>query len=258
MAFCSSCGAKLEDGARFCSNCGTQTQQSNYKYKRTEEYAGKIIKCPACGAELPSFTAVCPGCGHEINSSKVSDSLKSFIAQIDDCDRRITNSPEVSKKGWSTWGTGKKIGWVILNYFLVCIPLMIYLIIPLFRIDNVPALTNEEKHKATIIENFPFPNDRGSILDALMFIKSKVSFLVTKKANVNNAYWTGLWMKKAEDLYQKAELMFPGDQIASGAYKDIVNNSAKVKKKLKIRLLIKVAITVAVIIFIGNLVANNK
>jgi hypothetical protein len=255
MVFCSSCGTKLEDGARFCHYCGTQTQQSNYKYKRTEEYAGKIIKCPACGSELPSFTAVCPSCGHEINSSKVSDSLKSFITQINDCDRRIAKSPEVSKKGWSTWGKGKKIGWVILNIYLACIPLMIYLIKPLLRIDKAPALTNEEKHKATIIENFPFPNDRGSILEALVFIKSKVSFLVTKKVNANNAYWTRLWTKKAEDLYQKAELMFPGDQIANGAYKDIVNNSAKVKKKLEIRFLLTVAITVAAIVFV---VAYNK
>jgi predicted RNA-binding Zn-ribbon protein involved in translation (DUF1610 family) len=251
MAYCSSCGAKLEDGARFCPYCGTQTQQSNYKYKRTEEYLGKVIKCPACGSELPSFTAVCKSCGHEINSSKVSDSLKLFIIQIDECDRRIANSPEVSKKGWSTWGKGKKIGWVILNFYLFCIPLMIYLIKPLLRIDKAPTLTNEEKHKATIIENFTFPNDRGSILEALMFIKSKVSFLVTKKVNANNAYWTRLWTKKAEDLYQKSELMFPGDQIASGAYKDIVNNSAKVKKKLEIRLLLTVAITVATIVFIG-------
>jgi predicted RNA-binding Zn-ribbon protein involved in translation (DUF1610 family) len=251
MAFCSSCGAKLEDGARFCPYCGTQTQQSNYKYKRTEEYAGKIIKCPACGSELPSFTAVCPSCGHEINSSRVSNSLKSFISQIDDCDRRIANSPEVSKKGWSTWGKGKKFGWVILNFYLACIPLMIYLIYPLLRIDKAPALTNEEKLKATFIENFPFPNDRGSILEALMFIKSKVSFLVTKDVNANNAYWTRLWTKKAEDLYQKAELMFPGDQIASGAYKDIVNHSAKVKKKLKNRLQLTVAIIVAAIVFIG-------
>jgi hypothetical protein len=250
MAFCSSCGAKLEDGARFCSYCGTQTQQSNYKYRRTEEYAGKIIKCPACGSELPSFTAVCPSCGHEINSSKASDSLKSFIEQIHACDRRIANSPEVSKKGWSTWSKGKKIGWVILNYFFICIPLMIYLIKPVLRIDKTSSLTNEEKHKAIIIENFPFPNDRGSILEALMFIKSKVSFLVTKKVNANNAYWTILWTKKAEDLYQKAELLFPGDQIASGAYKDIVKNNAKIKKKLKTRLLLTVAITVTAIVFI--------
>lgn len=178
--YCSKCGQENNADAQFCQNCSAPLQNekdSEFSYsERKQEYAGKIIKCPACGEELPSFTAICPACGHEINSSRVSESLDKFIAQIEECDRRITNSPEIPKKGWSTWGKWKKIGWVLLNLYFACIPLLIYVLRPLLRTDKAPALTADEKYKATIIENFPFPNDRGSILEALLFIKSKVAF----------------------------------------------------------------------------------
>ncbi len=251
MTYCTGCGKELEDSAKFCPYCGTKTQkQENYQNKRTEEYAGKVIKCPSCGAELPSFTAVCPSCGHEVNSSRVSESLNDFVHQIEECDRRIANSPELPKRGWATWSGGKKFGWVLFNIFFACIPLMIYLIKPLLRTDKAPALTREEKHKASIIENYTFPDDRGSIIEALMFVKTKVSFLSTEKASANNTYWARLWTKKAEQLYDKAELLFPNDQVVNSAYNDIEKNFLTVKKKLKIRLIVTAIAIVVVFTFL--------
>ena len=128
ISYCSNCGAKLIEGARFCPNCAapvnptlhnqrTTTESapetsrvvppSSYS-ERKQEYAGRIIKCPSCGEELPSFTAICPSCGHEINSQSVSSSLKEFINSINACDRAIANNPEPAKTGWSTWGKGAK------------------------------------------------------------------------------------------------------------------------------------------------------
>lgn len=250
MKYCASCGSQIEDKAKFCPHCGMKTQQTNYK-KRTEEYVGKVIKCPSCGAELSSLTAICPSCGHEINSSKISDSLQSFINQIDDCDRRIAYSSEKPKTGWSSWGKWKKFGWVLLNLYLACIPLVIYLLRPLWATDKTVKLTADEKHKAVVIKNYPFPEDRGSILEALLFIKSKVAFLVDEKVNANVLYWSKLWTKKAEHLYHKAEMMFPGDSIANNAYKEIQKNNAKIKKTIKIRLLLTVALVIGFVIFVA-------
>ena len=253
--YCSKCGQENNADAQFCQNCSAPLQNekdSEFSYsERKQEYAGKIIKCPACGEELPSFTAICPACGHEINSSRVSESLDKFIAQIEECDRRIANSPEIPKKGWSTWGKWKKIGWVLLNLYFACIPLLIYVLRPLLQTDKAPALTADEKYKATIIENFPFPNDRGSILEALLFIKSKVAFLAAEKINANNSYWMRLWTKKAEQLHEKAEILFPGDKIANETYQEILKNSNIVKKKLIIRLLLTVGVIIIFVAFMG-------
>ena len=157
MAFCAQCGKQLPDNARFCPGCGAAAGVSdNGTYTtRREEYAGTVIKCPSCGAQLSSFTAICPECGHEINSAKVDTSLRDFIAKIDDVDRMIANSPEVSKTGWASWSGGKKFGWVVLNIYTFCIPLIIYLLLPLFKYNRKPRLTAAEKQKASMIENFP-------------------------------------------------------------------------------------------------------
>jgi len=108
MAYCSNCGQFVADGVKFCSNCGSPMNNGEDRTKRQQEFAGKIIKCPACGTEIPSFTAICPGCGHEINSARVSSAFKDFTNQINQCDTAIANSPAEPKKGWKSWGKGKK------------------------------------------------------------------------------------------------------------------------------------------------------
>lgn len=257
--FCVNCGAKIKEGTKFCPECGTAINNvNNYssilpipplnqqkeearkasaaeKYAtRQQEYAGKIIKCPSCGADIPSFTGICPECGHEINSSSVSESLALFVEQIDECDRRIANSPGI-KSGWSSWSIFKKIGWIILNITFCFTPLAIYFFFSLVRINKEPLLTQEEKQKVMIIENYTFPNDRGTILEALLFVESKMAFLLSSKKSINNVYWMSLWAKKGERLYQKAEMLFPGDNIASDVYKRIVANNSKIRRLYEIR-----------------------
>lgn len=58
----------MTDEATVCLVCGWKTGEE-VKSKRQEEWAGKIIKCPSCGARLTSYTAICPDCGHELNSN---------------------------------------------------------------------------------------------------------------------------------------------------------------------------------------------
>lgn len=45
-----------------------------------------------------------------------------------------------------------------------------------------------------------------------------------------------LWVKKAEQLHQKAEMLFQGDRIANDAYTKIVEDHTKFKKQMQIRI----------------------
>lgn len=79
MAFCSSCGEKSSDGAKFCYGCGMPVNNdSQNSGNRRQEYGGKIVKCPNCGEVLNSFETVCSICGYELRGSKATDAVKEF------------------------------------------------------------------------------------------------------------------------------------------------------------------------------------
>lgn len=231
----------------------TGQKQSTYS-ERKQEYAGKIIKCPSCGAELQSFTAICPSCGHEINSQKVPSSLKEFLDSINEYDKAIASDPEPPKTGWKTWSKGIKILWVILNIVTSFIPLVIYLVFPLIKPfllpKSVPVLSADEKRKASLIENFIFPNEREATLEAMMFTKAKMAFLASEKFNKKTLFWTNLWNTKAEQLNQKASIILKGDKIIESTYAEITASKNKVDKSVKIRAIIGAAIIVVFIAFI--------
>lgn len=257
MAFCTNCGQELAEEAKFCASCG-KAVDSNSTYQRKTVYDGVIHKCPNCGEVLSSFLANCPACGFEFNSKKVNSSLKEFIEEINECDRKIANNPLPAKTGWSSWSKAKRIFWVILNVIFFGFPLIIYLyvkvfsiILPLVRYSSTPKLTTDEKRKVSLIENFPFPNERESILEALLFVKAKVSFLASEKIDRKNAYWIRLWSAKASQLYQKAEMMFKGDKAADEAYREIVAQRERVAKTVKVKAIAYTIALIAIIVFLA-------
>lgn len=256
MAFCSNCGKELAAGAKFCFECGTPVEKTDETVRRTV-YSGEIHKCPACGEVLQSMTAICPACGHEINSAKLASALKEFIDEINECDKIIANTPkkELPKKGWKSWKKSTRILWVILNIFTSCVPLVIYLALPLFRpllrSNATPELSSTEQRKVALIENFTFPNDRESVLEALLFIKSKMAFLASEKANEKNSFWLCLWNTKATQLHQKANILLNNDPIAETAYSEIVASKNTIEKKIRIRAGVGAAIIVIFIGFVG-------
>lgn len=251
MPYCNNCGAKIVDGAKFCHKCGSTilVEHKETDNQRRQEFAGNVIKCPACGSEIPSFTAICPSCGHEINSARVSSTMKDFTSQISQYDIAIAKSPDGPKKGWKSWGKLKKFGWVILNIYTLCIPLVIYLLLPCLGISGKSVLTAEEKAKVQFIKNYPVPNDRESILEMLLFIKAQISSLTSGKIDRNVSRWIHIWKNKADQLYERAEILFKNDKIANDAYESILVSEKKVKKSLFIRLIIVVALIVLFAVF---------
>lgn len=232
MSFCLHCGKQLPDDAKFCSECGTPvgSAKTGYESNRQQVYAGKVIKCPSCGTEIPSFTAICPGCGHEINSSRVSESLNAFVEKLDELDRRISSVPKAAKEGWASWKAGQRFWWIVLNIFTYCIPLVIYLILPLMKFNRTPKLTPEEEQKASFIENYAFANEREAILEALLFVESKVSFIATQHVDRKVMYWARLWSTKGKQLYKKADLLLKGEKAAEDAYENILSHTKAIRQ----------------------------
>ena len=52
VVFCSHCGAKLKENAKFCSNCGTPVS--------------KELKCPSCGHPYENGEKFCSSCGAKL------------------------------------------------------------------------------------------------------------------------------------------------------------------------------------------------
>ena len=256
MAFCSYCGNQVPDDAVFCKSCGKRlTEGTPIPRKeparfteRVQEYAGKIVKCPACGEDLPSFTAICPSCGHEITSAEVSSTIKDFSDQIKKLDEAIALNPvPVEETGWKTWSIGKKIGWVLLNYVLCLIPLIIYW---LKRRKTDQLFTPMESRKAAFINNYNFPNDRESIVEAILYIGNQVSQQTLNSDKSAAFKWAGIWKGKADQLYQKAEAMFPGDPMVKNTYEKILDDERKAKMPIQLWSYFKLALAVILGLFI--------
>lgn len=143
---------------------------------------------------------------------------------------------------------------------------VIYLTIPLILINATPKLSSEEQQLASLMENFPFPNDRKSILEAMLYMKEKVDFISKEKVDRKTAYWIRRWCAKATQLKQKADILFPNDSIVIETYNKIMTDDKRIKQIIKIKAIIGFIILIAATIFAvvrwstrnNNVITNGK
>ena len=81
MAYCTNCGKKLSDDAKFCSECGTPVGSTSSARKIT--YEGEIRKCPQCGEVINAFVSVCPSCGHEMRGATATSVVHQLALKLD-------------------------------------------------------------------------------------------------------------------------------------------------------------------------------
>lgn len=186
MAYCSNCGSKLIDGAKFCQKCGHSIQSeqpecSNQRHR--SEFVGKIYKCPNCGELLGSFTGVCPSCGYELRATAVSSSMQEFSRKLEAIEAHRERKP--SK--------------------------------PLKERVYGEEITSTDEQKINLIRSFVIPNTKEDLYEFLILAGSNID---TESYNIDGTMRTtdarlavsDAWKAKFEQAYQKAKLLFAGDQ----------------------------------------------
>ena len=99
MAFCSNCGARIADNAKFCPECGSpNTSNFSDSPERQQEYVGKILKCPNCGETLKSFEVNCPTCGYELRGSRATNSVRELALKLEAVENSRERNPTRSRR----------------------------------------------------------------------------------------------------------------------------------------------------------------
>lgn len=230
--FCTECGTKLNEGEKFCHNCGisltfnvqsstqpptvpAQSPNEAVAHKnsseRKQEYVGKIEKCPNCGCTIYDTTAICPDCGFQITGRSANMSVQDFKNQL--------MALENSRKG----GLGGAIG----GYF---------------------APDKADVQKLTLIRSYPIPNSVGDILEFMMLTIANIDVSLSKNTvsnRFNNATQqtetgatikrtiSNAWVSKMEQVYHKAEILFPNDPSFKSIQKMYYDKMKELKIKVK-------------------------
>lgn len=187
MAFCSQCGNKLEEGARFCPSCGKPVESNAAgKSQRIQVFEGNIHKCPNCGEIIKSFTSICPSCGYEFRDAKASSAVKEFASRL----QAIEDSRPPKSK-----------------------------ISGLANAFGVSQTSKTDEQKINLIQSFSVPNTKEDITEFMILASSNIDpslFCIynnqmTPGERQNQLKVTKAWIAKYEQAYQKAKLSFGND-----------------------------------------------
>lgn len=204
--FCSNCGTKLNEGAKFCHSCGFEvvkqnqvppqtrpTPSANGNYSsRVQEFAGTVLKCPNCGNVISSIDAVCPACGMHITGKVASGTVQ----KLSDALMEIEKVKVVENKG----GLFAQVGYEE-------------------RVKN--ALDTYYSQRLTLIRTFPIPNAIDEIYELMLLAITNIDVKISK-----NTLWSKFdnsgssekeesdaWIQKMRQAYQKAVISFPNDPV---------------------------------------------
>ena len=193
MPFCSNCGQRLSDDAKFCPNCGVAIKriEESVTTTRKQVFEGEIRKCPNCGEVLKSFEAVCPVCGYEIRDAQSPSSVREFALKLEAISAQRMPVFE-EKKSFMKMVFGKD-----------------------FKENDEAqeALRRFEfqkaKEKASLIINFSVPNTKEDITEFMILAVSNIDI---KQGLDDGDIVTNAWVSKLGQVYKKAKLSFGHDK----------------------------------------------
>lgn len=232
---CLKCGTVNPSGAKFCSNCGNNLEQQSMPQISRTAFQGAVRKCPSCGAEVSGFMAYCPECGHELNQVQTAAAIVDFTTKLAEFDRIIAsvgaqNGPQDIVS--SSLDAAKKVGWVALNVYTLGIPQIVKSAKKHGKNNGPDQFVHDSlyialRNKADFIENYVFPNDRETLLEALVLVRSKMATFIRDGRNDINDMQEDAWMKQAIKLRQKARMLLSDDDIAIQLCNEIIQIDQK-------------------------------
>ena len=185
MAYCTKCGERANEGAKFCANCGTPITQNipANSEKRNTIYDGEMHKCPYCNEILSSYITVCPSCGNEIRDGKVSAAISNLSEKLSELEKERNDSPlkKMANRYLGKMGFGE-LGFV----------------------DSVDA------KKIDLITNYPIPNTKEDIIEFMILATSNFDYDYYND-HLDEKDISDAWMAKIKQCYRKAELTFGED-----------------------------------------------
>lgn len=204
MAFCSNCGSKVVDGAKFCKYCGTPitiNSDSNSQNQRQQEFEGKIYKCPNCGEVLRSFVRNCPSCGLELRGTKATSAVREFALKLE----AIELHREDEK--------------------------------PRGLFSDMELITKTDKQKISLIQSFSVPNTKEDMLEFMILATSNINMKSYDSMNEtpkSEKAISDAWLTKIKQVYEKAKSSFGNEedfQQIQSLYESCNSNIKKTKKK---------------------------
>ena len=249
--FCSNCGKKLEDGAKFCDACGTKVESASSSHQHEEKQnkpdvkEGTIHKCPSCGEILKGFEVNCPACGLELREVKTASSVSELSRQIQELENKRENKQPKKHFDVKT-----------LTYHG-----------PKNDKDKI------DRQIEALIRNFIIPNSKEEIYEFLILACSNIDvdiLAAEDSSDVNidderefNALQarSRAWQAKATQAYQKAQIAFGNtpefiniEKIYNSKFKIAEKAKADVKRKSRLKTFLLILALVLIMAFCGVMV----
>lgn len=250
MAFCSNCGEKMNEGAKFCSNCGTpvgatpdltnDTKQVEEKVTKvagsflsglktvTESAKQVIVENTAKGNNQPVMASpIIPPT--EINTDRASrkQEYAGVILKCPHCGTPITQSTAVCPE-CGNYVTGQAAANSIqtFNEQLMAIESRR----KKAGLGTVFGLTVDpiDNQKLALIRSFPVPNSVDDILEFMLLAVANIDVGLSKNTLMNRfekssktsetsasipKTLSDAWVSKMQQMYHKAALSFPNDPL---------------------------------------------
>ena len=204
MKYCSYCGTKLDDDAKFCKNCGKEVIVSNTIKQRKSVYEGELRKCPNCGEVLKSFELNCPTCGYELRGARASSAVKEFALKLEGIEsRREYEKPR--------------------GLFAA--------------VEAQQRVSKTDEQKISLIKSFSVPNTKEDMLEFMILATTSINMQIYDSTNTSASKGekeiNAAWFSKIQQVYEKAKRSYATDSIFAEIQTLYDSCNEKIKKSKK-------------------------
>ncbi len=133
-----------------------------------------MSNCEYCGALLAPGDKVCSRCGAPVSGQRISESVKDFESLL----IGVSDGNSISYLRKSTFQNASVLGKIgIILLWILLFPVMLFIYIFRKYVVSSRHLSESDNKKANIIGNYTFTNDRETLLEALIFIRTQIDIL---------------------------------------------------------------------------------